>query len=68
VHHLREKIVCTIAVRFNRGDARDRRNKPNTYATLLDSALGCAVQSTLPAGYSYTTVELGMNIVRAART
>jgi uncharacterized protein (TIGR00369 family) len=36
------------------------------YATLLDSALGCAVQSVLPAGYSYTTVELGMNIVRAA--
>jgi uncharacterized protein (TIGR00369 family) len=36
------------------------------YATLLDSALGCAVQSMLPAGYSYTTVELGMNIVRAA--
>jgi uncharacterized protein (TIGR00369 family) len=34
------------------------------YATLLDSALGCAVQSMLPAGYSYTTVELGMNIVR----
>jgi len=36
------------------------------YATLLDSALGCAVQSALPAGQSYTTVELGMNIVRAA--
>lgn len=36
------------------------------YATLLDSALGCAVQSVLPAGQSYTTVELGMNIVRAA--
>jgi uncharacterized protein (TIGR00369 family) len=36
------------------------------YATLLDSALGCAVQSTLAAGHSYTTVELGMNIVRAA--
>ncbi len=36
------------------------------YATLLDSALGCAVQSTLPAGRAYTTVELGMNIVRAA--
>jgi uncharacterized protein (TIGR00369 family) len=36
------------------------------YATLLDSALGCAVQSVLPAGHSYTTVELGMNIVRAA--
>jgi uncharacterized protein (TIGR00369 family) len=36
------------------------------YATLLDSAMGCAVQSMQPAGYSYTTVELGMNIVRAA--
>jgi uncharacterized protein (TIGR00369 family) len=36
------------------------------YATLLDSALGCAVQSTLPAGRSYTTVELGINLVRAA--
>lgn len=36
------------------------------YATLLDSALGCAVQSALPAGRGYTTVELGMNIVRAA--
>jgi uncharacterized protein (TIGR00369 family) len=36
------------------------------YAALLDSALGCAVQSVLPAGHSYTTVELGMNIVRAA--
>jgi uncharacterized protein (TIGR00369 family) len=36
------------------------------YATLLDSALGCAVQSTLPAGRAYTTVEIGMNIVRAA--
>ena len=36
------------------------------YATLLDSALGCAVQSVLPAGRGYTTVELGMNIVRAA--
>ena len=36
------------------------------YATLLDSALGCAVQSVLPAGRAYTTVELAMNIVRAA--
>ena len=38
------------------------------YATLLDSALGCAVQTTLPAGRSYTTAELGVNIVRAAST
>jgi uncharacterized protein (TIGR00369 family) len=36
------------------------------YATLLDSALGCAVQSSLPVGRAYTTLELGVNIVRAA--
>jgi uncharacterized protein (TIGR00369 family) len=36
------------------------------FATLLDSALGCAVQTTLPAGRSYTTAELSINIVRAA--
>jgi len=36
------------------------------YATLLDSALGCSVQCSLPAGRAYTTVEFGMNIVRAA--
>lgn len=36
------------------------------YATLLDSALGCAVHTTLPPGRGYTTAELGVNIVRAA--
>ena len=36
------------------------------FATLLDSALGCAVQTTLPAGRSYTTAELSVNIVRPA--
>lgn len=36
------------------------------FATLLDSALGCAVQTTLPAGRSYTTAELSLNIVRSA--
>lgn len=36
------------------------------YATLLDSALGCAVHSSLPVGLAYTTAELGVNIVRAA--
>ncbi|MBL8380480.1 MAG: PaaI family thioesterase [Burkholderiales bacterium] len=36
------------------------------YATLLDSALGCAVHTTMPAGRAYTTAELGVNIVRAA--
>ena len=34
------------------------------FATLLDSALGCVVQSTLPAGKAYTTAELKVNIVR----
>src|SRR5687768_11943776 len=33
-------------------------------ATLLDSAMGCAIQSTLPAGAGYTTLELKTNYVR----
>lgn len=35
------------------------------YATLLDSALGCAVHSTLPAGKTYTTLEIKLNLVKA---
>ena len=38
------------------------------FATLLDSALGCAVHTSLPAGSGYTTAELSVNIVRAANT
>jgi len=34
-------------------------------ATLLDSATGCAVQTTLPAGVGYTTLELKTNFVGA---
>ncbi|MEZ4367658.1 MAG: PaaI family thioesterase [Kofleriaceae bacterium] len=34
-------------------------------ATLLDSAMGCAVQTTLPAGRGYTTLELSVRMVRA---
>ena len=33
-------------------------------ATLLDSALGCAVHTTLPAGVGYSTLELAVNLVR----
>jgi uncharacterized protein (TIGR00369 family) len=33
-------------------------------ATLLDSAMGCAVHSTLPAGTGYTTLELKVNFTR----
>ena len=36
------------------------------YATLLDSALGCAVHTMMPPGRGYTTAELSVNIVRAA--
>lgn len=35
------------------------------FATLLDSALGCAVHTKMPAGRGYTTAELSVNIVRA---
>jgi uncharacterized protein (TIGR00369 family) len=34
-------------------------------ATLLDSCVGCAVHTTLPAGKAYTTAELKVNYVRA---
>ena len=33
-------------------------------ATLLDSTMGCAVQTTLPAGVGYTTLELKVNFTR----
>jgi len=33
-------------------------------ATLLDSAMACAVHSTLPAGVAYTTLELKVNFTR----
>ncbi len=35
------------------------------YASILDSALGCAVHSALPAGRAYTTLELKVNMIRA---
>ena len=34
-------------------------------ATLLDSAMACAVHSLLPAGAGYTTLEFKVNLVRA---
>jgi len=34
-------------------------------ATLLDSCVGCAVHSMLPAGKGYTTLELKVNFIRA---
>jgi uncharacterized protein (TIGR00369 family) len=37
-------------------------------ATLLDSAMSCAVQTTLGAGDAYTTLELKVNFVRPITT
>jgi uncharacterized protein (TIGR00369 family) len=34
------------------------------FATLLDSALGCAIHTMMPAGRGYTTAELSVNFVR----
>jgi uncharacterized protein (TIGR00369 family) len=35
------------------------------YATLLDSAAGCAVQSILPQGMAYTSLDLSVKFLRA---
>jgi len=37
-------------------------------ATLLDSAMGCAVHTTLPEGKGYTTLELKVNFTRPITT
>ena len=36
-------------------------------ATLLDSAMGCAVHSVLPEGRAYSTLEIKVNYVRALK-
>ena len=36
--------------------------------TLLDSAMACAVQTQLPPGSGYTTLEVKVNLVRAITT
>jgi uncharacterized protein (TIGR00369 family) len=36
--------------------------------TLLDSALGCAVHSTLPQGQGYTSLEIKVNYLRPVRS
>lgn len=35
------------------------------FATVLDSACGCAVHSTLPAGVGYTSLEIKVSFLRA---
>jgi uncharacterized protein (TIGR00369 family) len=36
-------------------------------ATLLDTGLGCAVNTRLPAGHAFTTLELKVTMVKALR-
>lgn len=38
------------------------------YATLLDSAAGCAVHSRLPAGARYTSLDLSVKFLRTLRS
>ncbi len=38
------------------------------FATLLDSAAGCAVHTTLPAGVAYTSLDLNVKFLGAMRT
>ncbi len=38
------------------------------FATLLDSCMACAVQSTLPKGSGYTTLEIKINLVKPITT
>lgn len=35
------------------------------FGTILDSCMACAVQTTLPKGFGYTTLEYKVNITRA---
>ena len=52
------------------GEPTDALNNPmgtvhgGFAATILDSAMGCAVHSTLPAGGAYATLELSVNLIR----
>lgn len=38
------------------------------FATLLDSVCGCAVQTTLPAGTAYTSLDLTVSFLRGIST
>ena len=38
------------------------------FCTILDSAMGCAIHTTLAAGVGYTTLELKVNLTRALTT
>lgn len=37
------------------------------FATIMDSTMACAIQSTLPAGSGYSTIDLQVTYVKSAR-
>lgn len=64
IHAEEGKIICRGTPEFS---AFNLHCAPHGgwYATVLDSCLACAFHSTLPAGSSYTTLELKINITRS---
>ena len=65
VVHLEEgRVVFGAATRAAFGNPLGTLHGGIT-ATLLDSAMGCAVQSALPPGAGYTTVDLHVTYLRA---
>ncbi len=65
-----ELVEVADGLAIFRGRARDFMLNPSGTvhggfaASMLDSAMGCAVHSTLPKGRSYTTLEFKINLVR----
>src|SRR5512144_2367451 len=62
-------VVEEGRVLFSMAPAEEQLNPLGTVhggivTTILDSAMGCAVHTTLPAGMTYTTLELKVNFVR----
>jgi uncharacterized protein (TIGR00369 family) len=61
VEHGRVVFTATAEERFYNGTGVAHGGFA---ATLLDTALGCAINSTMPAGRRFTTLELKINLVR----
>lgn len=70
---MRFELVEYGYVEISMGTRDDMRNPMGTLhggacATLLDSVVGCAVHTTLPAGATYTTLEIKVNYIRTVPT
>ena len=67
--NIRESVIAEGHVRFaSRPEARFYNPIGSVHAgfaaTVLDSCMGCAVHTMLPAGQGYTTLEFKINLVR----